>query len=144
MLPFIEDRRVEDLCEKSLLIRQLFLQPRDDIAAHHHMDMRERLLDHLAKRESREQLHLRPDREPDDIRLLFRHRRHDQLIADIPIDVHLFIVQTGEDFLGYAGPIAQIAFHRIEHERRRIVGGGNVVHHLAESSSAPVPSFSAS
>src|SRR3989442_7227421 len=103
MLPFIEDRRVENFSEKSFLTWQLFLQPGDDIAAHHHMDMWERLLDHLAKRESRKQLHLRPDREPDNVRLLFRHRRHDQLIADIPIDVHLLIVQTGELFLGYAG-----------------------------------------
>src|SRR6266850_108501 len=50
-----------------------------------------------------------------------------------PIDVHLLIVQTGEHFFRNARTIAQVTFHRIEHERRRIVGGGNVGHHLAEA-----------
>ena len=137
MFPFIEDGRVEDLLKKPFLVRELFLQPRDDIAAHHHMDVRESLLDHFAERQAGEQLHLGPDRDPDHVRLLFRHSRHDQLVADIPIDVHLFIVQTGKDLFRDAGPIAQVAFHRIEHDRGRIVGSGNVVHHLAEAVQRP-------
>ncbi len=94
--------------------------------------MREGLFDHFAKGQACKQLHLRADGEPDDVRLLLRHRRHDQLIAEVPIDVHLLIVQTGQHFFGYAGAIAQIAFHRIEDERRGIIGCGNVGHRFAE------------
>ena len=137
MLPLIQNGRVKDLGEESLVMHQFFLQPSDDIAAHHDMDLRERLLDHLAKCQARQQLHLRADGNPDHIRLLFRHLRHDQLIAEIPIDVHLLILQTGKYFFRDAGTIAEIAFHRIEDERGRIVGGGDIGHRLAEGIERP-------
>ena len=62
--------------------------------------------------------------------------RH-ELIADIAIDVHLLVVETGQQFFRDAGPVAQVAFHRIEHERSGIIGGGDVLHRLAEGIQRP-------
>ncbi len=116
MFALVEDRRIEHVREELLLLGEIFLKARDDVTTHHHMNIREGLLDHFAKRHACEQLHLGPDGNPDNVRHLLRHRRHDQLIAEVPIDVDLLIVQTGQHFLRYAGAIAQIAFHRIEDE----------------------------
>ena len=137
MFAFIEDRRVEDVREEPFLMRQLFLQPRDHVAADHDVHVRERLLDHLAERQARDQLHLRADRDADDVRPFLGDRRQHELIADIAVDVHLLVVETGQEFLGDAGPVAEVAFHRIEHERSRIVGGGDVLHRLAEGVQRP-------
>jgi hypothetical protein len=95
-------------------------------------------LDHLAEGEAGQQLHLRADGDADHRRLFFAHRRQHELIADIAVDVHLLVVEAGKDFLRDARPIAQVAFHRIEDQRGRIVGGGDVLHGFAERVQRPL------
>ncbi len=120
------------------MLRPLFLQPRHDVAADHDVDVGKTFLDHLAEREAGHQLHLRADGDADHRRLFFAHTGQHELIADVAVDVHLFVVEAGKDFLGDPGPIAQVTFHWIEHQRGRIVSGGDVLHGFAERVQRPL------
>ena len=61
VLALVHDGRVEHLPEESLVLRQLLLQPRDDVAADHDVNLREGFLDHLAEGQTGHELHLRAD-----------------------------------------------------------------------------------
>ena len=100
--------------------------------------MRERLLDHLAEGEAGEKLHLRADRHADHIGRLTTHRRQHELAAHVPVDVDLLVVQAGEDFLGHARSVPEVALHRVEDEGRRVIGRGDVLHDFAEGVERPL------
>src|SRR5256885_9897731 len=70
VLPLIQDRGVEYDGEKPVVLGELLLETRDDIPADRDVNVRERLLDHLAEGEAGEELHLRADRHADHVRRL--------------------------------------------------------------------------
>ena len=132
MLSLVHDRRIEDIRKQALVRWELFLQAGNNVAADRNMDLREGLLDHPTKCKPGEELHLGPDRDPDHIRPLALDRREHQLPAHIAVDIDLLVVQTGKDFLRDAGAVSQIALHGIEHDRRRVVCGRDVLHDFAK------------
>ena len=137
MLAFIHDGRIEHRREKRLLFRQIFLKPRDHVPPDRDVNLRERFLDHFAEGESRDHLHLRPDGDTDHVGPLFGDRRQHQLPAHVPVHVHLLVVQTLEDFLRDAGPVAQIALHGVIHERSGKIRRGDVPHDVTKHVQRP-------
>ncbi len=123
MLALVQDRRVKDRGEEPLMAWELLLEPRNHVPADRDVDLREGLLDHLAEGQPRQELHLRADRDAHHVGSFVADRREHQLPADVTVHIHLLVIQTGEHFSGHAGTIAEVAFHRIKHNRGRIVRG---------------------
>ena len=123
MFPLVHDRGVKDLGEQSRMIGELFLKSGDDIATDRDVNMGERLLDHLAEGQTSHELHLGANRHAHDVRGLFVDGRKNQLPTHVPIDVDLIVLETCQNFTRHPGAIPQVALHRVEHQRGRIVGG---------------------
>ncbi len=134
----VHDRGVEDLGEEPLTVRQLLLKPRDHIAADRDVNLRKRLLDHLAEGQSRQELHLGADRDADHVGGLLADRGKHELPADIAVHVHLLVIQTGEHLARHPGTVPEVALHRIEHDGGRIIGGRDVMHHFPEGFQGPL------
>ena len=98
VLPFVQNRRVEDAPEKHVVLGQFLLQPRDDVPTDGHVNAWKRLLDHLAERQPGQELHLGPDRDPHYIRRVLADGRQDQLPANVPVHIDLVIVQASKHF----------------------------------------------
>jgi hypothetical protein len=116
MLTLVQDRGVEDRGEKALVVRQFLLQPSDDVPPDRDVDLWEGFLDHLAEGEACHELHLGAEGHPDYVRCLLGDGREHELPAHVAIDIHLLVFEAGEDFPRDAGPVTQIAFHRVEDE----------------------------
>ena len=138
VLPFVQNRGVEHGGEEPRVPGELLLEPRDDIPADRDVNVRERLLDHLAEGEAGEELHLRADRHADHVRRLTAHRRQHQLTTHVPVDVDLLVVQTCEDLLGHARPVSKVALHRVKDEGRRVICRGDVLHDFTEDVEGPL------
>ena len=137
VLALIHDRGVEYLGEEPPVLGQLLLEPRDDVPADRHVNIGKRFLDHFAESQPGLKLHLGAERHADDVRHLAAHRRQHELAAHIPINVDLLVVQAGQNLFRDARAVAEIALHRIEDERGRVVGGRDVLHDLAEGVQRP-------